>query len=58
MWAVGVVLANLLCIEDIFNSDFEEDDDRVEILDQVFGLLGAPSHENAPCILKYPKYEQ
>jgi hypothetical protein len=58
MWSVGVVFANLLCIEEIFNSDFEMADDPVGILDQYFGLLGAPSNENAPCILKYPEYEQ
>jgi hypothetical protein len=56
MWSVGVVLANLLGCEDIFNSTLEEKDDPLGILDQVFGLLGAPGNDNAPCILRYPQY--
>jgi hypothetical protein len=56
MWSVGVTFANILCIEDIFNPDYEDEDDPAGILDQVFGLLGVPSNKNAPYILKYPVY--
>jgi hypothetical protein len=58
MWSVGVVFAYLLGCEDLFKPRYEERDDPAGILDQVFGLLGAPSEVNAPCILRYPHYEQ
>jgi hypothetical protein len=43
MWSVGVVFAYLLGCDDLFKPRYEEHDDPAGILDQVFGLLGAPS---------------